>query len=184
MFDPAQPFVQTWADKEVSEEFAPTAEELHHAKRNIGHAYISSKADVSAIARDFGDLPMDAFVIKAAQKALAAVGVTQGAPLHATKVTSHGSVMTYVGVHEQRIGQLASGGAEGGVAPAGEQLLQVYEVADSTEALPLAKEGVLLSLHFTPAKAEVCFSGASMDDIACESFGDEEGAGEEQTVSA
>ena len=53
------------------------------------------------------------------------------------------------------------------------------------ESLPISEEPVLLSLHFSPPTRQVTFAGtAGVQDIAGDSFGDDQGAGEPLTISA
>ena len=48
---------------------AQMADSLHYSKRMIGHSYMSSMVDMTAIANTFKDMPADAFVIRATAKA-------------------------------------------------------------------------------------------------------------------
>ena len=50
---------------------------------------------------------------------------------------------------------------------------------DSVEALPISEDNLMLSIHFSPPTKQVLFTGnSSKMDIASDTFGDEEGAGE------
>lgn len=48
------------------------ADSLHNAKRMLGHSYMSSMIDMSEISNTFSEMPVDAFVIRAAAKAFKA----------------------------------------------------------------------------------------------------------------
>ena len=71
--DAADPMVQSWEDIQVEDDFKPVAQALHQTKRYSGLAYMSSKSEVSSIARDFPDIDFELFLIKAAQKAFTQV---------------------------------------------------------------------------------------------------------------
>lgn len=63
--------------------------------------------------------------------------------------------------------------------------MQVYQVDDSVESLPISEDPILMSLHFTPPSQQVLYStGVGMQDIASESFGDEDGAGQVVTIGS
>ena len=76
---------------------------LHHAKRMLGHSYMSSKADMTAIVNQFSDMQLDAFVMRAAAKAFNAT-IGPGEPLNISRVFGHERKVTYTGVHEMRVG--------------------------------------------------------------------------------
>ena len=53
----------------MDSEYKEVAEKLGDAKRTIAHSYMSSKVEVTTIQNDFAGIPIDSFVIKAAQSA-------------------------------------------------------------------------------------------------------------------
>lgn len=160
------------------------ADSLHSAKRMLGHSYMSSMVDMTQICSDFASVPVDAFVIRAASKAYKATIDSEG-PLNVSRVFSHGKRVSYVGVEDLRVNQIVSAGQENAPTPEGQPLLQVYQLEDSIESLPISEDPILMSIHFSPPSQQVSFEGGSgVIDIACESFGDEEGAGEVLTIGA
>ena len=98
------------------------ADSLYHAKRMLGHSYMSSKADMTAIVNKFADTQLDAFVMRAAAKAFNAT-IGPGETLNMSRVFSHGQKITYTGVQDLRVGQIAQSGVENGPLPAGENLI-------------------------------------------------------------
>lgn len=78
------------------------ADSLHYSKRMLAHSYMSSQVDMTAIAQTFGEVPTDAFVIRAAAKAFKkAIG---DEPLNVARVFSHGKRIAYHGVQDLRVG--------------------------------------------------------------------------------
>ena len=83
------------------------------------------------------------------------------------------------------MGQIAQAGVENALAPSDQPLIQVYQVDDSVESLPISEDPILLSIHFTQPAQTVDYVGSpGVIDIASESFGDEEGAGSLVTIGA
>ena len=85
---------------------------------------MSSMVDMTAIATSFKDVPLDAFVIRAAAKALVATSpdIEQ---LSVTRVFNHQSRVTYTDVQDLRVNQIVQSGVENGAIPAGQPLIQV-----------------------------------------------------------
>ena len=91
------------------------ASSLNYSKRMLGHTYMSSSIDMTQIATNFADTPTDAFVIRAAAKAYQATitsrdDVMKGeetTTLNVSRVMSHSERVTYIGVEDLRIGQIA-----------------------------------------------------------------------------
>ena len=103
--DAADPFVQSWADVEVTDELRPIAETLYSTKRYNGQAYMSSKSEVTQITTDFSQVSFDLFLMKAAQKAFTKIFEVD--TLSVVKVDSLTDQTIYRRVEEFRIGQLA-----------------------------------------------------------------------------
>ncbi len=129
-------------------------------------------------------MPTDAFVIRAAAKAYSAA-INPNESLNVSRVMSHSERVTYLGVEDLRIGQIAQSGTQNGPIPEGSPIIQVYAVDDAVESLPISEDPILMSLHFTTPKKQVfAADGPSIQDIADENFGDEEEAGEVPTIGA
>ena len=58
-----------WEDQTLGDLEATAAEQIGFAKKMLAHTYMSTKTDVTAICKDFAEVPFEAFVVKAAQKA-------------------------------------------------------------------------------------------------------------------
>lgn len=113
----------------MNDDLRSMADSLHDSKRMIAHSYISSSVDMTSIVKSFAEVPTDAFVIRAAAKAFKAVIAAADdaeARLNVSRVFSHGKRVTYLGVDELRIGEIAKSGEDNGPVPAGQPLIQVY----------------------------------------------------------
>ena len=131
---------------------ADLAAAIGHSKSMLAHSYMSSLVDMTTIAQQFSDTPVDAFVIRAAAKAFKTVS---SEPLNVSRVFTHGRTMTYLGVQDLRVGQIAASGLENGATPSDQPLIQVYQVDDSVESLPISVDSCMLSLHFSPPTRQV-----------------------------
>lgn len=130
---------------------------------------MSSKAEVTIIAKEFSGVPIDSFVIKAAQKAFKHVAKTDN--LNVKRIHDHDNSATYFNVQDLRIGELVP--STNGVAPYDQALIKVHQVADSADSLPICEEPAILSLHYTVPEQEVVYKGEDISfDIASEELAD------------
>ena len=93
-----------------------TAASLKHAKQMLGHSYMSSTVDMTTISVKFADVPVDAFVIRAAAKAFRSAMNTNEV-LNVSQVLSHKRRVTYLGVGDLRVAEIAAAGTENGPLP-------------------------------------------------------------------
>lgn len=108
-YDPNKPFQQIWKDNETSGDHKQIAISLEDAKRVLGHSYMSSKAEVTAITESFAEVPLTSFVIKASQQAYKHVTKEQGVSVK--KVDDHENSATIANVQNFRVGQLTGSAA-------------------------------------------------------------------------
>jgi len=105
----------------VPEERVPILDNIAEAKKLLAHSYMSTKTDVSVILKEFPDVPLDSFVMKAAQKAYSKM-VDSSQALTVQRV-DNGTVHAYPNVKELRVGQITAENASKHDNPV---LIQVY----------------------------------------------------------
>ena len=64
---------------------------------------MSANVEMTSIAETFPDMPVESFVMRAAAKAFRAA-VDAEADVNVSRVVTHGSAMTYIGVQDLRVG--------------------------------------------------------------------------------
>lgn len=70
IYDPHNPFQQTWNDNVVASESSQVAEAIFNQKRYVAHTYLSCRTDVSTIVSQMegNDISFESYVLKAASK--------------------------------------------------------------------------------------------------------------------
>lgn len=155
---------------------ADAAEQIGYAKKMLAHSYMSTKSDVSAICKDFAEVPFEAFVVKAAQRAFQVV-LAEGdssSPVNVARVTGLGKQTLYARVQEQRLNQLVEQ-AQPEAAPIMDPLLlKVHQVAEAVESFPVSDNGALISIHYClPASEVVLRDNKGPLDLTDATFGDD-----------
>ena len=112
-YDPNKPFQQTWSDTQVSEGLSHAAKSLSFAKSMLAHAYITKPCDVSVILKEFKDVPLESFVMKAAAKAFKETVNTE--KLTIKKVNSLEDRKSVSSANDLRVGQFATSLAQAAI---------------------------------------------------------------------
>jgi len=81
----------------VAEEHQATADNIQYSKRMLAHSYMSASVDMTSIAQNFGEVPVDAFVMRAAAKAFRAAIDSDG-DVNVSRAMTHGNSLTYLSV--------------------------------------------------------------------------------------
>jgi len=131
----------------VAEERVAVCESRADAKKYLAHSYMSTKVDVSVILQEFPNVALDSWVMKAAQKAFKKT-------ISPEPLTIQREEHAYPNADELRVGQLVSENASVGE---NDLLIQVYQLKNAVESLPIAVAGTTIALHFSEPNLEVVF---------------------------
>jgi hypothetical protein len=130
----------------------------------LAHAYITKPCDVSAIVKDFKDVPFDSFVFKAAAKAFKET--VNNEKLTISRVKTIDDKHFVDNANDLRVGQFANSMVQSALDS--QHLITVHRISNAVEALPICEEPALISVHFTDPKADVIYNGESTFDIAAD----------------
>jgi len=149
----------------MTPEIYDVAQNIGSSKRLLGHAYITSKVNVSATKEGFfAEVPFESFVLKAAQKAFK--NAVNDLELDISRVHGHDSKSLYVHVDDLRVGQLVDAAQSTTSYPTSSQFITVHQTANSVESLPICEDPAILSIHYTLPQTEVIAGDLLFFDIS------------------
>lgn len=130
----------------------------------LAHAYISTPCEVTNVLKNFKDVPLDYFIMKAVSKAFR--DTINKRNLSISRVHSQSKKENFNNTNNINLSKFAQSPSEAALE---EQLITIHNWKSSAESFAICEEPALLSVHFTQPKQEVIFnSNQATIDIAAD----------------